>query len=74
MMNNLRVNESSKNIRSLALQALKGNWWKAVGAGVVSTLLVMGPALIIQELLVGRTSFEIFLIIFGDSHFKINIL
>src|SRR5659263_593971 len=61
-MNNLIVNESSKNIRALALQALKGNWWIAVGASVLSTLLIMGPALFIQELMDGRSSFEFFLI------------
>jgi len=61
-MNNLIVNESSKNIRALALQALKANWWIAVGAAVLSTLLIMGPALFIQELMDGRSSFELFLI------------
>jgi len=61
-MNNLIVNESSKNIRALALQALKGNWWIAVGAAVLSTLLIVGPALFIQELMDGHSSFELFLI------------
>lgn len=61
-MNNLIVNESCKNIRALALQALKGNWWIAVGASVLSTLLIMGPAFFIQELMDGSTSFELFLI------------
>lgn len=61
-MNNIRINESSKNIRALALQALKGNWWIAIGAAVLSTLLIMGPSLFIQELMDGRTSFEVFLL------------
>lgn len=61
-MNNLRINESSKNIRALALMALKGNWWIAVGAAVLSTLLIIGPSLFIRELMAGRTSFELFLI------------
>ncbi len=61
-MNNLRVNESSKNIRALALQALKGNWGIAIGGTLLSTLLIIGPAVFIQQLMDGRTSFEAFLV------------
>ena len=61
-MNNFIINEKSKNIRALALQSLKGNWWIAIGAAALSTLLIIGPALIIQELMAGRTSFELFLV------------
>lgn len=62
MMNNLRVNETSKNIRALAFQALKGNWWIAIGAALLTTLLIVGPAFFIQQLMDGRTSFEAFLV------------
>jgi uncharacterized membrane protein len=61
-MNNFKINEKSKNIRALALQTLKGKWRIAVGASALSILLVIGPTLIIQELMAGSTNFEIFLI------------
>ena len=46
-MNNIIVNESAKNIRSLARMALKGLWWKAfVGAIIYMLLMEVIPGLI----------------------------
>ena len=52
-MNTYIVNEPSKNIRTLARQALKGNWKSAVLATLVFTLCVAVPTVIIIALFGG---------------------
>lgn len=61
-MNNLIVTESCKNIRTLALQGLKGNWGIAIGVMVISTLLVSGPAFLIEKLMEGEGLGEMLLL------------
>ena len=52
-MNTYIVNEPSKNIRTLARQALKGNWKSAALATLVFTLCVAVPTVIIIALFGG---------------------
>lgn len=61
-MNNFVVNETCKNIRGLARQALRGNWVIAIATALLSVMLVSLPALLIEMFMEGETGFEIFLL------------
>lgn len=61
-MNNIIVTERAKNIRALGFQALKGNWLMGIGVLLISTLLVSGPAFLIEKLIEGEGFGEVFLI------------